>query len=41
MKTSDILIGRKKAVGFDIDLNGVPLLVARGDKARPPPWCAE
>ena len=32
MKTRDIRIGQKKAVGFEISLPGAPLLLARGDK---------
>jgi uncharacterized protein YunC (DUF1805 family) len=32
MQTRDIPIGGKTAAGFHIDLNGVPLLVARGAK---------
>lgn len=32
MKTRDLTLGKKKAVGFEIDLPGAPLLVARGDK---------
>jgi uncharacterized protein YunC (DUF1805 family) len=31
MDATDLTIDGKKAAGFHIDLNGVPLLVARGD----------
>lgn len=32
MKTCDIEMGRKKAVGFEIDLPGAPMLIVRGKK---------
>jgi uncharacterized protein YunC (DUF1805 family) len=32
MKTKDIPLGPKSAVGYQIDLPGAPLLVAQGDK---------
>ncbi|MGQ0644411.1 MAG: YunC family protein [Elusimicrobiota bacterium] len=32
MRTRDISLGPKKAVGFEINLPGAPLLLARGEK---------
>ena len=32
MRTRDLVIGKKKAVGFEIQLPGAPLLIARGEK---------
>ena len=32
MKTRDLMVGRGKAVGYEIPLPGAPLLVARGEK---------
>ncbi len=32
MRTQDLVIGQKKAVGFEIDLPGAPLVLARGEK---------
>ena len=32
MKTRDILLGKKSAVGYEISLPGAPLLLAKGEK---------